>query len=167
MAGRALLAGYHWYDVTQWDAWSQCSYIIMTSHNGCCIISLAVGINISRNTKPTGMLFPETYELIEAEWCIYASVNYIIISSDNGLLPGRHQAITWTNVGMLLIGLLATNFSEMIIEIHTFSFKKIHLKMSSGKWRPFCLGLNVLTEIRTWISIQTKVFVGCNYLSLC
>ena len=25
------------------------------------------------------------------------------------------------------------------------SFKKIHLKMSSGKLRPFCLGLNVLT----------------------
>ena len=32
----------------------------------------------------------------------------------------------------------------MLIEIHIFSFKKIHLKMSSGKWRPFCLGLNVL-----------------------
>ena len=24
------------------------------------------------------------------------------------------------------------------------SFKKIHLKMSSGKWRPFCHGLNML-----------------------
>ena len=33
----------------------------------------------------------------------------------------------------------------MLIEIHTFSFQKIHLKMSSGKWRPFCLGLNVLS----------------------
>ena len=31
-----------------------------------------------------------------------------------------------------------------IIEIYTFSFKKIHLKVPSGKWRPFCLGLNVL-----------------------
>ena len=29
------------------------------------------------------------------------------------------------------------------IEIHTFSFKKMHLKMSPGKWQPFCLGLNV------------------------
>ena len=61
-----------------------------------------------------------------------------------GLSPGRRQAITWTNVGILLIGPLGTNFSEMLIEIHTFLFKKIHLKMSSGKWRPFCLGLNVL-----------------------
>ena len=70
--------------------------------------------------------------------------NLAIIGSDNGLSPGRRQAITWTNVGILLIGPLGTNFSEIIIEINTFSFKKIHLKMSSGKWRPVCLGLNVL-----------------------
>ena len=70
--------------------------------------------------------------------------NLTIIGSDNGLSPGRRQAITWTNVGILLIGHLGTNFSEMLIEIHTFSFKKIHLKMSSGKWWPFCLGLNAL-----------------------
>ena len=69
--------------------------------------------------------------------------NLTIIGSDNGLSPGRRQAITWTNVGILLIGPLGTNFSEMLIKIHTFSFKKIHLKMS-GKWRAFCLGLNVV-----------------------
>ena len=67
----------------------------------------------------------------------------IIIGSDNGLSPGRHQAITWTNVGILLIGPLA-NFSEMLIEIQTFSFNKMQLKMLSAKWRPFCLSLNVL-----------------------
>ena len=72
-----------------------------------------------------------------------------IIGSDNGLSPDRRQAIIWTNVGILLIGPLGTNFSEMLIEIHTFSFKKIDLKMSSGKWRPFCLGLNVLTAHTT------------------
>ena len=74
--------------------------------------------------------------------------NLTIIGSDNGLAPGRRQDITWTNVGILLIGPLGTNFSEMLIEIHTFSFKKIHLKMSSGQWRPFCLGLNVLSDVR-------------------
>ena len=68
-----------------------------------------------------------------------------ILGSDNGLLPGRRQAIIWTNAGILLIGPLWTNFSEISIEIHKLSFKKMHLKMS-GKWRPFCLGLNVLTE---------------------
>ena len=65
-----------------------------------------------------------------------------IIGSDNGLSPDRHQAIIWTNAGILLIGPLGTNFSEIVIEIYIFSFKKMHLKMSSGKWRPFCLGLN-------------------------
>ena len=50
-----------------------------------------------------------------------------IIGSDNGLSPGRRQAIIWTNAGILLTGALATNFNETSIEIHTFSFKKIHL----------------------------------------
>ena len=44
-----------------------------------------------------------------------ASVNYTIIGSDNGLSPGRHQAIIWTNDGILLIGTLGTNFSEILI----------------------------------------------------
>ena len=69
-----------------------------------------------------------------------------VIGSDNGLSPGQRQAIIWTNAGILLIGTLGTNFSEILIEIRPFSFKKMHLKMSSGKWRPFCLGLNVLTQ---------------------
>ena len=70
-----------------------------------------------------------------------------IIGSDNGLSPERRQAIIWTNVGILFIGTLGTNFSETISEIHTFSFKKMHLKSSSAKWRPFCLGLSVLIAI--------------------
>ena len=70
-----------------------------------------------------------------------------IIGSDNGLSPGRRQAIIWTNAGLMLIGPLETNFSEISIEILTFSFKKMHLKVSSAKRRPFCLGLNVLTKI--------------------
>ena len=67
-----------------------------------------------------------------------------IIGSDDGLSPYRHQAIILTNAEILLIGPLGTNFSEILIEIHAFSFKKMHLKMSSEKWRPFCLGLHVL-----------------------
>ena len=69
----------------------------------------------------------------------------IIVGSDNGLSPGRRQTIIWTNAGIVLIGPLGTNFSEIIIEIHAFSFMKMHLNMSFGKRRPFCLGLNVLT----------------------
>ena len=67
-----------------------------------------------------------------------------IIGSDNGLSSGRRQAITWTNAGILLIGPFGTNFSEISIKILTFSFTKMRLKVSSAKWRPFCLGLNVL-----------------------
>ena len=69
-----------------------------------------------------------------------------IIGSNNGLSPGRRQAIIRTNAGILLIRSLGTNFSEILNENHTFSFKKRHLKMSSAKWWPFCLGLNVLSE---------------------
>ena len=67
------------------------------------------------------------------------------IGSENGLSPGRRQAIIWTSAGILLIGPLGTNFSETLFEIHTVSFRKMHLKMSSGKWQPFCFGLDVLT----------------------
>ena len=65
-----------------------------------------------------------------------------IIGSDNGVSAGRRQAIISNNVGLQLIEPLGTNFSEISIGIQTFSFKKIHLNMSSAKWRPFCLGLN-------------------------
>ena len=67
-----------------------------------------------------------------------------ITGLDNGSSPGRHQAIIWTNAEILTIRTLATNLSEILSEIHTFSFQKMHLKMSSAKWREFCLGLSVL-----------------------
>ena len=63
-----------------------------------------------------------------------------IIASDNGLPPGRCQAIIRINAGILLIWSSGTKFTEMLIENHA-SFKKMRLKMSSAKWQPFCLGL--------------------------
>ena len=44
-------------------------------------------------------------------------------------------------------GVLGINFSEIVIGIKTFSFKKMPLNMSSAKWRPFCLGLNTLSDM--------------------
>ena len=70
-----------------------------------------------------------------------------IIGSDNGLWPGRRQAIIWTIAGILLIGPLGANFSEISSAIHIFSLKKMHLKMSSGNCQPSCLSLNVLNSI--------------------
>ena len=65
---------------------------------------------------------------------------------DNGLLPVRRQDIIWTNAGILVIGPTGTKFNETLIQIHTFSFKKMHLKMSSGQWWWCCLGLIMLTH---------------------
>ena len=66
----------------------------------------------------------------------------IVIGSDNGLSPRKCKAIIWINARMLLI----QPFREILIEIRIFSLKKMHLKMSSAKCRPFCLGLNVLIK---------------------
>ena len=74
------------------------------------------------------------------------------IGSGNGLSPGRRKAIIWNNAGLLLIEPLGTNFSEISIGIQTFSFKKMHLNMSSAKWHPFCLGFNVV-----WGMLQFQV----------
>ena len=83
-----------------------------------------------------------------------------ITGSDNGLSPGRRQDIIWTNTGILLIGPLGTNFSEMLIGIQTFSFKKMPSKMSSAKWRPFCLNLNVLIHKILWFHLPVMV-INC------
>ena len=78
-----------------------------------------------------------------------------IIGSDNGLAPGRRQTIIWTNAGILLIGALGTNFSEILIEIHTFSSKRMQLEMSSAKCRAFCFGLKVLIYNEVWTKWST------------
>ena len=75
-----------------------------------------------------------------------ASDTYICVSqlitivSDNGLSTDRRQAIIWNNDGILLFGPVGRNFNEILIEIYTFSFMKMRLKVSSAKC---CLGLNV------------------------
>ena len=45
------------------------------------------------------------------------SMNWVIIGSDNGLLPVRHQGIAWSNAGLLSNGLMGTYFSEIWIGI--------------------------------------------------
>ena len=70
-----------------------------------------------------------------------------IIGSDNDLSPGRRQAIIWTNAGILLIPTLRTNFSEILGEIHSFSFSKMHLKKLPAKWRLFGLDLSELSSL--------------------
>ena len=73
--------------------------------------------------------------------------NLTVIGWDNCLLPGLGQAIISINAGILLIQSLGTNVSEILSTIRRFSLKKMHLKLLSAKWRPFSLGLNVLSSI--------------------
>ena len=98
--------------------------------------------------------------------------NLIIIGSDNGLSPDWRQAIIWTNAGIFLIGPLGTNFSEVLVEIITFSFKKMYLKVSSAKMvsilsRPQCVnsfpprqnGLHFVDDIFKCIFVNEKFCV--------
>ena len=83
------------------------------------------------------------------DWVTYICISKLtIIGSDNGLSPGQRQPIIWTNAGILFIKPLKSNFGEILIEIHTFSLSKMHLKMLSANLLPFCLGLNVLRNDR-------------------
>ena len=100
-------------------------------------------IGVSTNFIPLGVNSALTHWGRVTHICICNVTN---IGPDNGLSPGRRQAIIWTNAGTLLIGPWGTNFSEILIGIQTFSFRKMRLKMSSAKWRPFCLGRNVLRK---------------------
>ena len=86
--------------------------------------------------------------------------NLTITGSDNGLLPGRRQAIIWTNAGILLIGPYGTNFSEILIEILTYSFTKMSLKVSSVLSTFFgavtSTGGATLKDLSKWVSITHK-----------
>ena len=66
--------------------------------------------------------------------------NLTIIGSDTGLhyLNQCWNIVSWT----------ARNKLQWNVNQNSYIFiKKIQLKMLSGKWRPFCLGLNVLGRV--------------------
>ena len=67
-----------------------------------------------------------------------------IIGSDNGLSPGLWpEPIHFLNQCWNIVNWTLGNKPQWYhIEIRILSFLKMHLKMSSGNWRPFCLGLS-------------------------
>ena len=103
---------------------------------------------LSPKVRPNQSSFIKIVCLILTHW---RRVTHICVSKvtiicwDKGLSPGLRQVNIWNNAGILLIGPLRTKFNDILIKIYSFSLKKMHLKMS-GKWRPFCLGLNVLSN---------------------
>ena len=137
------------YEQASWDL-----YVPADGHHAACE---GTGMECWRmgkivHKKYIGSLFVTTCPLQDVVVILthWGRVTHICVSdltsigSDNGLSPGWRQTIIRTDAGILLIGPLATKFSENLIRIQTFSFKKMHLKMSSTKLRLFCLGLNVL-----------------------
>ena len=70
------------------------------------------------------------------------------IGSDHGLLPVQHQAIIWTNAGIFLIGSLGTNFSEILIKIKHFHWKKYFETVISKK-----SAILILSRLFMWIKI--------------
>ena len=60
-------------------------------------------------------------------------------------------------------GNLGTNFSEILIKIQNFSFTKMHLKILSAKWQPFCPGGDELTKGMSYFALMdalTSVYVS-------
>ena len=128
------------------------------------IISLQLWIIILDNYRLAQWVFPVVTVLTHWGRVTHICVSKLTtIGSDNGLSPGRRQAIIWTNDGILLIRTLGTNFSEILSEIQSFSFKKMHLKMSSAKWRLFRLGLNELKAQSRVLRWRSKA-VYCIYI---
>ena len=104
--------------------------------------------------KNTGCRLPASSSaaLTHSSWVMHICIgNVTIIGSDNDLSPGQRQAIIWTNTGILLIKPLGTKFSENLIKIHIFSFKKLHLQMSSVKLHPSYLCLK-----EAWTKNQSR-----------
>ena len=85
-----------------------------------------------------------------------------ITSSDNGLLPVQCQAIIWTNAHLLS----GMHFSEMWNEIDIINFLIMYMKISSAKWKSFCLSLNLinmsLTYFCGWVYMPRTIYYLVN-----
>ena len=82
-------------------------------------------------------------------------IKQTIIGSDNSLSPCLSQGIIWSNVGILLIRTLGTNFSEIINEIHKFSFGKAILKCRLENGGHFVSASTYEQNVRTYAAFPT------------
>ena len=85
-------------------------------------------------------------------------IKLTIVVLNIALAPG--QAIIWTSTGILLTGPQGTNFNWMLLESHTVSLKKMHLKISSAAVQQFCPDPNVLKPARNTISNKPRYIPG-------
>ena len=98
-----------------------------------------------------------TFRLIEP-WLHYCQFLIAFRSSDANMHQEtnhhwlRQWLFAWTtpshylNQCWYVVNWTLKNKRQWILSEFNFLFKKMHLKMSSAKWRPFCLGLNLLIQ---------------------
>ena len=96
------------------------------------------------------------------ELIIIGSDNGFSLALANGFALGRRQAIIWTNAGIWSMGPLGTNFGEILIEIHTFSFTNLNAlenvvcEMASILSRPQCVNELMLSS---WYNIKIQILI--------
>ena len=140
--------------MTLWVTYVACISAIITVNVLIVFPSVGHTLKSTEAFRSNLKYFPRTFTHLPLVPPIYASVNWVSICSDNGLLPIRRQVIIWTNAGLLSIGPLGTKFSEILIKIQNFSLAKMHLNISSAKWRPFCPG-------GRWVNKAISVHAEC------
>ena len=125
---------------------------------------------------------PRRDDLTHWGWATHICVGKLtIIGSDNGLSPGRHQAIIWTNTGILLIRPWGTNFSDLFyrksnIFIQDNARENVVCEMASISSRPQCVttlndelhSMKIRVMIRMMVMITLVIFclmdMVCNCL---
>ena len=131
--------------------------------------------SVSRWTKPISLkslsyrwahthTFNATHSLTHSGRVTHICVRKLTITgSDNGLSPGRRQAIIWTNAGILLIRPLGTNFSDFFsqnsnIFIQENAFESVVCEKAAILSRPQCIKKKVNTcgAIRKWLLLMAS-----------
>ena len=97
-------------------------------------------------------------------------VNSLIIGSENGLAPSHYLNQSWNIVNLILRDKLQWNANR---NSYIVSQENACENVVCRKWRPFCLGLNVLTQrwvdkvpftslycVRTWPSVAYCLLMG-------
>ena len=92
-------------------------------------------------------------------WHINALVNWVIIDSENGLLPGHHQAITWTNVYLWQIWIIGVKLNQWNLNQNSTIF------IQENTFENVChSGLNKLTHLALYASVIWVIIVSGNGL---
>ena len=80
-------------------------------------------------------------------WHMSPSINYDIIGSDDGLPHICVQALFWNNESIQLINSPGSDFSEIKIQIQSFSYVTINVKMPSMLSRRLSSGFSMLIHV--------------------